>query len=81
VLDAWSVVQLIVVAIDVVPLVVTAEMTGAAAVVIKVLFPEVAEALALSVEVTSKSYVVPGVSPVSKTEWEVVRPAVVPVEP
>jgi hypothetical protein len=56
-----------VVAMDVVPLVVTAEMTGAG-VVAKVELGEVLDAVDPFTETTSKSYVVPGVRPVSVTE-------------
>jgi hypothetical protein len=52
---------------DVVPLVVTAEMTGAA-VVAKVELVEVVDAVEPFTETTSKSYVVPGVRPLIVTE-------------
>ena len=57
---------------DVIAVAVTAEITGATAVVVKVAFGEVADTLVLLVETTSKSYSVPGVKPVSTTECVVV---------
>jgi hypothetical protein len=52
---------------DVVPLAVTAEITGAA-VVAKVELGDVLDAVDPFTETTSKSYVVPGVRPVIVTE-------------
>ena len=51
--------------------VVTVEITGATAVVVKVALGEVAVRLELLVETTSKSYSVPCVVPVIVTECEV----------
>ena len=50
---------------------VTAEITGATAVVVKVALGEVAERLELLAETTSKSYKVFGVKPVMVTECAV----------
>jgi hypothetical protein len=57
-----------VVAIEVVPLVATFVMVGGTGFVAKVEFPDVADPFPVFAEVTSKSYVVPGVRPVSVTE-------------
>ena len=64
-------VQVIVAAVEVIAVAVTAEMTGATAVVVKVALGEVVDRLELLVETTSKSYSVPGVVPVIVTECEV----------
>ena len=69
--DGWSVVQVIVAEVEVIAVDVTAEMTGATAVVANVALGEVAVRLELFVETTSKLYVVPGISPVSVTECAV----------
>ena len=57
--------------VDVIAVAVTAEITGATAVVVKVALGEVDDRLELLVETTSKSYSVPGVKPVIVTECEV----------
>ena len=57
--------------VDVIAVVVTAEITGPTAVVVKVAFGEVVDTLELLVETTSKSYSVAGVKPVIVTECEV----------
>ena len=57
--------------VEVIAVAVTAEITGATAVVVKVALGEVAVRLELLVETTSKSYSVPGVKPVIVTECEV----------
>ena len=62
---------MIVAEVVVVAVAVTAEITGATAVVVKVALGEVAVRVALLVETTSKSYSVPGVKPVSVTECAV----------
>ncbi len=49
----------------------TLVICGAADVVIKVALPDVVDWLALLAETAAKSYVVPGVKPVSVTECEV----------
>ena len=72
-LEPWFVVHVIVAEVVVMAVAVTAVMVGATAVVVKVELPEVAVRLALLVETTSKSYVVPGVSPVNVTEWAVTK--------
>ena len=64
-------VQLMVADVAVMAVAVTAEITGATAVVVKVAFGEVVDTLELLVETTSKSYSVPGVKPVIVTECEV----------
>jgi len=63
----------IVAEVVVIAVAVTAEITGAAAVVVKVELLDVAVGFKLLPETTSKSYVVPGVKPISVTECEVVR--------
>ena len=56
---------------EVIAVAVTAEITGATAVVVKVALGEVADRLELLVETTSKLYSVPAVKPVIVTECEV----------
>ena len=55
----------------VIPVVVTAEITGGTAVVVKVALGDVVDWLELFAEATSKSYSVPGVKPVIVTECDV----------
>ena len=62
---------MIVAPVEVIAVAVTAEITGATAVVVKVAFGEVAVRLELLAETTSKSYSVPEVKPVIVTECEV----------
>ena len=64
-------VQVIVAAVEVIAVAVTAEITGATAVVVKVALGEVDDKLELLAENTSKSYSVPCVKPVIVTECEV----------
>ena len=64
-------VQVIVAEVEVIPVDVTAEITGATAVVVKVALGEVDDKLEALAETTSKSYSVPGVVPVIVTECEV----------
>ena len=64
-------VQVMVAPVVVIAVAVTAEITGATAVVVKVAFAEVADRLELLVETTLKSYSVPCVKPVIVTECEV----------
>ena len=59
--------------VEVMAVAVTAEITGATAVVVNVKLPEVVDRLELLAETTSKSYVVPGVKPVRFTEWVVTK--------
>ena len=66
--EGWSVVQLMVAVVVVDPETTTPETTGATGVVWKVKLAEVADAVEPFTEVTSKSYVVPEVRPVSVTE-------------
>ena len=64
-------VQVMVADVVVIPVAVTAEITGATAVVVKVALGEVDDKLEPLVETTSKSYSVPCVKPVIVTECEV----------
>ena len=64
-------VQVMVADVVVIAVAVTAEITGATAVVVKVALGEVDDRLELLVETTSKSYSVPCVKPVMVTECEV----------
>ena len=64
-------VQVMVAEVDVIAVAVTAEITGATAVVVKVALGEVVDTFALLAETTSKSYSVPCVKPVIVTECEV----------
>ena len=64
-------VQVMVAAVEVIAVAVTAEITGATAVVVKVALGEVVDRLELLVETTSKSYSVPCVRPLIVTECEV----------
>ena len=64
-------VQVMVAEVDVIAVAVTAEITGATAVVVKVALAEVADRLELLAENTSKLYNVPAVKPVIVTECEV----------
>jgi hypothetical protein len=57
----------------VIPVIATPDMTGAGGAVVKVKFAEVDDWLAEFAETTSKLYVTPCDSPVSVTEWFVVR--------
>jgi hypothetical protein len=79
--DGWSVVQLMVAVVVVDPETTTPEITGATAVVTKVELADVLDAVEPFTEVTSKSYVVPAVRPVSTTEWVIVDAAPVALEP
>ena len=69
--EASSVVQVMVAVPLVTPLEATALIAGPGAVpvVVKVAFDEVEERASELADITSKSYVVPGFSPVSITEW------------
>jgi hypothetical protein len=78
--DGWSVVHVMVAVVDVTVLA-TAEITGGTDVVTKLELVDVEDAFEAFAEVTSKSYVVPGVRPVSVTECAVASPVAVPVEP
>ena len=62
---------MIVAAVEVIAVAVTAEITGGRAVVVKVALGEVADRLELLAETTSKSYSVPAVKPLIVTECEV----------
>ncbi len=62
---------MIVAVVFVIPVAVTAEITGAAAVVVKVALDDVDDWLELLAEATSKSYSVSEVKPVIVTECEV----------
>ena len=62
---------MIVAPVEVIAVAVTAEITGATAVVVKVEFGELVDRLELLAETTSKSYSVPCVKPVIVTECEV----------
>ena len=64
---------MIVAPVEVIAVAVTAEITGATAVVVKVALGEVVDRLELLAETTSKSYSVPCVKPVIVTECEVTR--------
>jgi hypothetical protein len=79
-LEAWSVVQVITADVEVIPVACTPEIAGGG-VVVKVAFGDVVDAVDAFTEVTSKSYCVPGVRPVSVTVCVVVDPVPLPVEP
>jgi hypothetical protein len=78
--EFWSVVQVMVAPVLVIPLAVTAEMAGGG-VVVKVKLPEVVVPPEPFVETRSKLYMVPGVRPVNVTECDVTDPAPEPEEP
>jgi hypothetical protein len=83
-LEAWSVVHVIVAAVELIPVAVTPEMTGGGSgvLVVKVKFADVAVVPYPFVDRTSKSYAVEGVSPISITECDVTSvPASVDCDP